>query len=174
MVSGMRILGVSGSLQAKSGNGRLLEVARATAPADVRVELFARLRELPHFDPDIEAQGAAPPSVVAWREAIAASDALLIASPEYGHSLPGSLKNAIDWVIGSGELEQKLVAITAAVPARERGRLGLKALATTLGAVRAQILGGEPIVKGPTFDQEVRELVCALVAASSAKTSASP
>src|SRR6185503_4511545 len=145
---GMRILGVSGSLQAKSGNHRLLEVAQANAPTGVKVELFAGLGELPHFNPDLEAQGALVPSVETWRHAIARSDALLIASPEYGHSLPGSLKNAIDWAIGTGELEQKIVAITCAVPAKERGRLGLQALATTLGAVNAQILGGQPIVKG--------------------------
>jgi chromate reductase, NAD(P)H dehydrogenase (quinone) len=170
----MRILGVSGSLQAKSGNQRLLEVARANAPADVKVELFSGLAELPHFNPDLESQGGLLPTVETWRHAIARSDALLIASPEYGHSLPGSLKNAIDWVIGTGELERKIVAITCAVPAKERGRLGLRALATTLGAVSAQVLGGEPIVKGPTFDQEVRALVSALAAACAAKSAEPP
>jgi len=166
----MRILGVSGSLQSKSANQRLLEVAQGNAPTGVKVELFGGLGELPHFNPDIEAGGALVPSVETWRHALARSDALLIASPEYGHSLPGSLKNAIDWVIGTGELERKIVAITCAVPAKERGRRGLQALAATLGAVSAQILGGEPIVKGPTFDQEVRELLSVLVAACAAKS----
>jgi NAD(P)H-dependent FMN reductase len=108
------------------------------------------------------------PAVRAWREAIAGSDAVLIASPEYGHSLPGALKNAIDWVIGSGELERKVVAITAAVPGPERGRLGLQALRQTLGAVSARIVGGEPITRGPGFEQEVAELVRALVEAARA------
>jgi NAD(P)H-dependent FMN reductase len=62
---------------------------------------------------------AVPESVLRWRGMLAASDAVLIASPEYGFSLPGALKNAIDWVIGSGELEGKVVAITAAVPGPE-------------------------------------------------------
>jgi chromate reductase len=93
---------------------------------------------------------------------------VLIASPEYGHSLPGALKNAIDWVIGSGELERKVVAITAAVPGPERGRLGLQALRQTLGAVSARIVGGEPITRGPGFEQEVAELVRALVEAARA------
>src|SRR5882757_2770743 len=97
-----------------------------------------------------------------WRRAVADADALLIASPEYGHSLPGSLKNAIDWLIGSGELESKVVAVTAAVPIAERGRLGLKALCDTLGAVSAQIVGGEPIVRGLDFEPGVRELMSAL------------
>jgi chromate reductase len=143
----------------------LLERAKAGAPQGVEVRIFDGLRLLPHFDPDIEAAGAAPSAVAAWRTAIAESDALLLASPEYGHSLPGALKNGIDWVIGSGELECKTVAVTAAVPIAERGRLGLKALCDTLGAVRAQIVGGEPIVRGPDFERGVRELMDRLAAA---------
>ena len=65
-----------------------------------------------------------------WRRALAESDAVLIATPEYGFSLPGVLKNGIDWVIGSGELEGKVVAITAAVPAPERVVAGCKRSAT--------------------------------------------
>ena len=163
MLRSMRILGVCGSLQRQSANARLLAVAKQAAPAGVELELFDGVRELPHFDPDIEPTSSAPRSVAAWRDAIASCDALLIASPEYGHSLPGSLKNAIDWVIGSGELEGKLVAITAAVPSVERGRRGLQALADTLGAVSAHIVGGEPIVRGPTFERQVGELVTALI-----------
>jgi NAD(P)H-dependent FMN reductase len=159
----VRILGISGSLQRQSSNQRLLELARSAVPPGVELTLFDGLRDLPHFDPDIEAAGAAPPPVVAWRRALAESDAVLIASPEYGHSLPGSLKNAIDWVIGSGELERKVVAITAVVPIAERGRLGLAALAATLGAVRARIVGGAPITRGPELERHVRELLSALV-----------
>lgn len=99
----------------------------------------------------------------AWRRALAESDAALIASPEYGHSLPGSLKNGIDWVIGSGELHQKLVAITAAVPAPERGRKGLAALALTLRAVDATIVSDAPIPRGPDFEDGVRRLVRGLM-----------
>jgi len=123
------------------------------------------VRALPHFSPDLEAAGP-PESVALWRTALATSDALLIACPEYGFSLPGALKNAIDWVIGSGELETKVVAITAAVPARERGRRGLRALQDTLSAVRASIVGGEPIPLGPHFEQEVKDLVERLIAAA--------
>jgi NAD(P)H-dependent FMN reductase len=128
----------------------------------VVVSIFEGIRDLPHFDPDLEVDGA-PPSVTAWRAALAASDAILIASPEYGFSLPGALKNAIDWVIGSGELERKVVAITAAVPHVERGRRGLAALRDTLSAVSARLVGGEPIARGPSFDADVAALVAALV-----------
>src|SRR5262249_35813943 len=115
MLSAVRILGVCGSLQAESANLALLHTAAASGPDGVDVVLYDGLRQLPHFDPDTDASGE-PPSVRDWRQALADSDAVLIASPEYGHSLPGALKNAIDWVIGSGELERKVVAITAGGP----------------------------------------------------------
>jgi len=161
----VRILAVCGSLQAMSANLTLLHIAARSAPAGVAVDLFDGLRDLPHFDPDLEANGG-PSAVRRWRQALSDSDALLIASPEYGHSLPGVLKNGIDWVIGSGELERKLVAITASVPGPDRGWLGLKALADTLGAVRATIVGGEPITRGPTFESDVADLLRRLVDAA--------
>lgn len=161
----MQILAVCGSLSKASGNLTLLRQARALAPEGVEVRLFDGLRELPHFNPDLETDGEQP-AVAEWRRALQASSAVLIASPEYGHSLPGALKNGIDWVIGSGELERKLVAITCAVPALSRGRLGLKALADTLGAVSAQVIGAEPIARGPHFEREVGALLLALVDAA--------
>jgi chromate reductase len=158
----VRILGICGSLQARSGNLALLEAAARAAPAGVQVALFDGLRALPHFNSDLETDGPLP-VVQEWRGAIAASDALLIATPEYGFSLPGALKNGIDWVIGSGELERKVVAIVAAVPHVERGRRGLGALRDTLEAVSARIVVGEPIARGATFDGEVAALVRAIV-----------
>ena len=160
----VRILGVCGSLQSKSSNLSLLQTALRVAPPLAQMLLFDGLRDLPPFDPDLEASEApAMEPVRRWRRAVAESDALLIASPEYGFSLPGSLKNAIDWLIGSGELERKVVAITAAVAAPERGRLGLQALRQTLGAVSATIVGDKPIARGAAFDTEVAELMRALV-----------
>jgi chromate reductase, NAD(P)H dehydrogenase (quinone) len=163
----MRILGVCGSLQAKSSNLSLLHMARSMVPEGVEFVLYDGIRDLPHFNPDIEAS-CVPPAVADWRRAIATSDALLIASPEYGHSLPGSLKNAIDWVIGSGELERKVTGVTAATPGPERGLLGLQALRGTLGAVSARIVGGEPIAHGPSFERELEALLSALIDAARA------
>ena len=154
------MLAVCGSLQARSGNLDLLRQAMASPPEGMEVVLFEGLGALPHFNPDLEATPG--DAVEAWRRALRESDAVLIASPEYGHSLPGALKNAVDWVIGSGELHQKVVAITCAVPASERGRLGLQALRQTLLAVDAKILGGEPTVKGPGAAAAVRALLCAI------------
>src|SRR5260370_29518751 len=130
----------------------------AAAPDGVEVVVFDGLRDLPHFDPDLEAEGE-PEAVHIWRRVIAQSDALLIASPEYGHSLPGVLKNGIDWVIGSGELERKVVAITAALPGPQRGRRGLAALRDPLGAVTADAVGGAPPLRGPTREAEGQHLL---------------
>ncbi len=160
----MHILAINGSLQARSSNLALLEAAQASAPPGVEIVLFDGLRALPHFNPDLEINETLA-VVDAWRSAIAESDALLIAAPEYGFSLPGVIKNAIEWVIGSGELEQKLVGVTSSVNHPERGRLGLAALRGALGAVSAKVIGGEPIVRGPAFERDVTELVRALVAA---------
>lgn len=154
----MIILGVCGSLQSQSKNLLLLRAAARYAGPDVTFVLFDGLANLPHFNPELEAT-TTPASVRLWRQALADSHAVLIASPEYGFSLPGALKNAIDWVIGSGELEGKIVAITAAVPSPERGRRGLQALGDTLSALRVTLVGGEPIPLGPEFERGVAALV---------------
>jgi NAD(P)H-dependent FMN reductase len=158
----VRILAVCGSLQARSSNLTLLQTAVASAPPGVEVVLFDGLRDLPLFDPDLETDGPLP-AVETWRRAVRASDALLVACPEYGFSLPGALKNAIDWVIGTGELERKIVAVTAAVASVERGRRGLAALLEPLTAVSAVIVGGEPIARGDAFAENVAALVRAVV-----------
>jgi NAD(P)H-dependent FMN reductase len=161
----MRILGISGSLQAGSGNLALVQLAARKAPAGVNVEIFDGIRDLPPFNPDLEAGGAPPAAVTRWRSALAGADGVFISCPEYAFSVPGALKNAIDWVIGSGELEGKVVAMTAAVPAVERGRRGLAALREALTAVRATIVGGDPIARGDRFEADVTALMLALVAA---------
>jgi chromate reductase len=159
----MLILGVCGSLQAESSNLSLLRAAGAIfAEQGGDFLLYDGLRALPHFNPDLEEHQALP-TVGEWRRVLAASQGLLIASPEYGHSLPGSLKNGIDWVIGTGELERKIVAVTASTPHAERGCLGLAALCSTLRAVSAQIVGGHPLVRGPNQERDLAELIAALV-----------
>jgi chromate reductase len=162
---GVRILGLCGSLQANSKNLALLKSAAASVPPGVELVIFDGLRDLPHFNPDIESSGA-PESVRRWRQALAECDAVLVASPEYGFSLPGALKNGVDWVIGSGELERKVVAITAAVPGPDRGRRGLQALGDTLSAVRVTLVGGDPIPLGPEFEARVAALVRTLIEAA--------
>ncbi|MEW6583040.1 MAG: NAD(P)H-dependent oxidoreductase [Actinomycetota bacterium] len=92
----MRILALAGSLRAGSHNLALVREARRLAPADVEVAIWEGLRALPHYDADLDA-APADPAVADLRAAIAAADALLVATPEYNGSVPGVLKNAVDW-----------------------------------------------------------------------------
>lgn len=89
-----RVLGIAGSLRSDSYNRRLLEAATEALPdADWQI---ARLRGIPPYDADIEARGM-PPAVANLKSQVADADAIVIATPEYNHSIPGVLKNAIDW-----------------------------------------------------------------------------
>jgi chromate reductase len=90
------VIGISGSLRRGSYNSALLRLAAAMAPAGCDVEI-ASIREIPLYDGDVEAQGL-PAAVVALKEKIAAADGLLLATPEYNYSVPGVLKNVIDWL----------------------------------------------------------------------------
>jgi chromate reductase len=92
----MRVLGLSGSLRRDSHNRALLRAAAAALPPGAELVEWDRLAELPAYDEDLDA-APAPEPVRALREAIAGADAVLIATPEYNGSLPGALKNALDW-----------------------------------------------------------------------------
>lgn len=91
------IVALSGSLRAGSYNSGLLRAAAELAPAGVEVEL-ASIRGVPIYDGDVERESGIPAAVTALKDRVASCDALLIASPEYNNSLPGPLKNAIDWM----------------------------------------------------------------------------
>src|SRR5690242_6038916 len=91
----MRIFSISGSLRSGSFNRQLLRAAREVLPTGVDLEVWDRLRDVPPYDED--ADTAAPSAVTEMRAAIASADAVLIATPEYNASLPGQLKNALDW-----------------------------------------------------------------------------
>jgi chromate reductase len=106
----MLILAISGSLRAASSNGALLQAAARLAPADARVEAFDGIAALPHFNPDLDVEPA-PPAVATWRDALRSADAIVLSSPEYVHGVPGALKNALDWIVSSGELSGKPLAL---------------------------------------------------------------
>jgi chromate reductase len=111
----MRLLAVSGSLRRDSHNTRLLRAAAQQLPSGVELELYDGLKQIPPFDEDDEASPA--PEVRQWRAAIDAADAVLIATPEYNSSIPGQLKNAIDWASrpkAEAVLRNKPVAVVGA------------------------------------------------------------
>jgi chromate reductase len=109
-----RVLTVCGSLQPRSANRAAIDVARGLLEThdDVEVEDFTELAAVPPLDPDPDHE--AGPVVERWRDRIAASDAVLFAAPEYGGGLAGTVKNALDWIVGSGELYAKPVAVISA------------------------------------------------------------
>ena len=92
-----RILGLAGSLRQESHNKALLVAAAKLAPPGVRVEIYEDLARVPLFSEDVEAEGV-PDGVRRLARAVAACDGLLLATPEYNQSIPGVLKNAIDWL----------------------------------------------------------------------------
>lgn len=92
----MRVLALSGSLRRDSHNRALLRAAAAELPDGAELELWDRLADLPAYDEDADVEPAAEP-VAALRAAIAAADAILVATPEYNTGMPGALKNALDW-----------------------------------------------------------------------------
>jgi NAD(P)H-dependent FMN reductase len=111
----VHLVAISGSLKQSSANSALVHALAAAAPA--QVEIWDELGELPHFTPDDDGG----PAVAALRAAVTRADALLIATPEYAGGMPGALKNALDWLVGTGELYDQPVAVMSAAPSPERG-----------------------------------------------------
>jgi NAD(P)H-dependent FMN reductase len=111
----MRVLAIPGSLRATSSNAALLRAASSVVPAGTEVVIYDGLGGLPHFSPDIDVDPL-PPPVAEFRAQIGAVDALAISSPEYAHGIPGSLKNALDWLVSAVEPIGKPVLIVSASP----------------------------------------------------------
>ena len=113
----IHILGISGSLRARSSNTELLRAASLMAPSGVCVTLFSGLDALPHFNPDLDGEGGVPPPRIRdFRRRIRRADALLICSPEYAHGVPGALKNALDWLVSTPDVVYKPVGLLNASP----------------------------------------------------------
>jgi NAD(P)H-dependent FMN reductase len=122
-MSDIQVLALVGSLRAASINRQLAELAIESAPDGVRVRLFDRLGELPFYNEDIDTDDVAEP-VVALRAAAAEADAALVITPEYNGSIPGVLKNAIDWLsrpFGNGALKGKPLAVVGSALGRYGG-----------------------------------------------------
>lgn len=149
----IRILGIAGSLRQGSSNTALVNVAAALPLASVDLIVYGGLAALPPFNPDHDGDST-PEAVRRFRQHLRASDAVLIASPEYAHSVPGVLKNALDWVIASGELIDKPVALISASP---RARYAWAALVEILTTMSARVIGEASIamsLQGRTLDAE--------------------
>ena len=96
----IRLLAICGSLRAVSTNAALLQAAALLVPECMVIEHYDGLSRLPHFNPDLDVDPP-PPPVRDLREAIRRADGLIVSSPEYARGVPGSLKNALDWLVSS-------------------------------------------------------------------------
>ena len=111
----MKVLAIPGSLRATSSNAALLRAAARVAPAGTEIALYDGLGGLPHFSPDLDVEPV-PAPVAALRAQIGAADAIAISSPEYAHGMPGSLKNALDWLVSAFEPIDMPVLLVSASP----------------------------------------------------------
>src|SRR5689334_4396135 len=141
----MKVLAISGSLRADSHNSKLLRAAAELFPAGVEVQIWDGLKDVPPYDEDDDGDQA-PAAVERLRSAIAGADALFIATPEYNHSIPGVLKNAIDWAsrpAGAGVFMNKPAAVVGASTGAFGAVWAQAELRKVLGATGARVVDGE-------------------------------
>jgi chromate reductase len=135
----MRIQAICGSLRRHSTNRALLLAMQKQAPEGTNVAIFESISDLPHFNPDLDGEDRdpedRPDGVLRLRRELAESDAMLISTPEYAHGLPGSLKNALDWLVSSPSVIGKPVAlIYGSTGDANHAQEQLKEILTTMSA----------------------------------------
>jgi chromate reductase, NAD(P)H dehydrogenase (quinone) len=152
----MRVLGISGSLRPDSHNTELLRAAATLLPSGVEFELFEGLRDIP---PYVQGEEENPPAPVQHlKDRIAAADAILFATPEYNHSIPGALKNALDWVsrpLATSPMRNKPVAVIGASTGMFGAVWAQAELRKVAAAIGARVVDRE--VPVPTADEIVRD-----------------
>jgi NAD(P)H-dependent FMN reductase len=110
----VRVLGISGSLRSDSSNHALLRAIAQVVPG-CAVEVYDGVAALPHFSPDRDVDPA-PAEVGRWRTLVREAEVLVVSSPEYAHGMPGSLKNALDWLVSGVEIAGKPTLVWSASP----------------------------------------------------------
>jgi chromate reductase len=176
-VSTTNLLAISGSLRARSTNTEVLLAAALVAPPSIRVTLFVGLERLPHFNPDLDADGVVPPTPVQdFRSQVDAADGLLICSPEYAHGVPGALKNALDWLVSGPEILYQPIGLLNASPRSRHARDSLAETLRTMSTVlvaeasldlplAGRRLDAAAIAAEPVLAQLLRDSLEALVGA---------
>jgi chromate reductase len=181
----VKILGISGSLRQGSYNTSLLRTAAGLLPDDVQLDVWSGLKQVPPYDEDDDVEPA-PAPVADLRAAVAAADAILVATPEYNSSVPGQLKNAIDWVSrphATNPLRNKPVAVIGASTGAFGAVWSQADLRKVLAATGARVVEGEVAVgHAPTrFDErgvlvdenlleQFQEVLAELLEAAGART----
>jgi len=184
----MRILAISGSLRDASYNTRLLRAAAEEAPEDVELVLWDGLKEIPPYDADDDVVPG-PEAVEALRETVRDADAVLFATPEYNSSVPGALKNALDWVsrpIATNAFRSKPVGVIGSSAGMFGAVWAQAELRKVLGAMGARVADIEIAVVGHAMDkfdedgvltddatrEQIREAVEVLVSTASPELAA--
>jgi chromate reductase len=131
----IRLLAISGSLRRASTNTAALEALARLAPEGVKVLLYRDLAKVPPFNPDDDIEDERKPEPVeALRALVGASDALVIAAPEYAHGPPGALKNALDWLVASETFAGKPTALINTSPRAFHAQASLREVLSTMAA----------------------------------------
>ena len=173
-----RLIGIAGSLRRGSHNAALLRAARDLAPAGTEVDV-ATIAGIPLYDGDVESEQGIPEPVAQLKDRIVAADGLLLVTPEYNHSLPGVLKNAIDWLSRPPRdiprvFGDKPVAILGATPGAGGTRLAQAAWLPVLRALGVRTWSGRQLyvagaaqafdAEGALVDEKVRKLLAEFLA----------
>ena len=132
----MKLIGISGSLRAASVSTALLKTAATLGPGYVELMVYDGIGNLPHFNPELDKEPL-PPAILDFRSQLNSSAGVIISTPEYAHSIPGTLKNALDWLVASGELYEKPVALFSASP---YARFAQASLMETLMVMMARLV----------------------------------
>jgi chromate reductase, NAD(P)H dehydrogenase (quinone) len=141
----VRVLAISGSLRADSNNTGLLRALREEAPAGIDVEVWDGLKAIPPYDADDDVVPG-PPDVEAFRELVREVDAVFFATPEYNSSVPGALKNALDWAsrpLATNSFRNKPVAVISSSAGAFGGVWAAAELRKVLGAMGARVTEAE-------------------------------
>ena len=132
----VKIIGISGSLRTVSLSTALLKTAATLAPCDVKLMVYDGIGNLPHFNPELDKEPV-PDAVSDFRSQLNSSAGVVISTPEYAHGIPGALKNALDWLLASGELYEKPVALFSPSP---YARFAHASLIETLTVMMARLI----------------------------------
>ncbi|MCF6361225.1 MAG: NAD(P)H-dependent oxidoreductase [Cyclobacteriaceae bacterium] len=127
----MKILAISGSNRAKSSNEAILNFIKATCEPQHEVEIFKGIYNLPHFNPDIDQENPSQ-EVLDFRQLIEKSNAIIICTPEYVFSLPGTLKNALEWTVSANVFSYKPIGLIVASSLGEKAMEALDIIMKTL------------------------------------------
>ena len=134
----MKILAISGSLRPSSSNTAIVRALIELASDRMNISIYDGLDNLPHFNPDLDVDDALAP-VQDWRTRLKESDGVIFCTPEYAHGVPGFLKNALDWLVSSGEFMNKPTAVISASPSPDGGDKANASLVQTLKVMMAEI-----------------------------------